>query len=569
MAGPAASQVPAGTPASAPEATPIALDPAGVAARIDTHLSRLVPFGFSGAILLAKDGTVLLSRGYGLADREAGTPVTPETVFDIGSITKQFTAAAILKLEMEGKLTVNDSIGRWFDSVPADKQGMTVHHLLTHTAGLEDVFGGDYEVAERDSLIRVALGSKLLAPPPAPYEYSNAGYTLLAAIVEKASGVPYEQYLRENVLLPAGLARTGYRRVDWRPGELAVGYRGGERWGSPVDHLWAPDGPYWNLRGNGGILSSLPQLFKWHQALDGDEVLSTEAKRKMFTPHAAEGPDATSHYGYGWAVARTNRGTPLIAHNGGNGIFFADFRRYVGEGVVFLIASTNSDASANVAQSQLLRLVFGGEYGVPPVVQTSVPAGAPSAVGSYRLPSGGTLTLAMQGARLVASASGDDAFAVLHGFESNSRLDSLSRAAAHLLESAERGDTGPLRAAAGNRGDDFVRMHTEWSTGVRGRIGDFRGVDVLGSQPQGPRAVTTARMRFERGERHLQIVWDGATIAGVRMVRAPRDPEFLPVSATEWAAYDFASGRTTVMRFTDAGLEFDGPRGVVRAERIN
>lgn len=569
MAGPAASQVPAAGPASAPEATPIALDPAGVAARIDTHLSRLVPFGFSGAILLAKDGNVLLSKGYGLADRESGTPVTPETVFDIGSITKQFTAAAILKLEMEGKLTVNDSIGRWLDSVPADKQGMTIHHLLTHTAGLEDVFGRDYEVAERDSLIRVALGSKLLAAPPAPYEYSNAGYTLLAAIVEKASGVPYEQYLREKVLLPAGLARTGYRGVDWRPGELAVGYRGSERWGTPVDHLWAPDGPYWNLRGNGGILSSLPQLFKWHQALDGDDVLSADAKRKMFTPHAAENPDATSHYGYGWAVARTNRGTPLIAHNGGNGIFFADFRRYVGEGVVFLIASTNSDASANVAQSQLLRLVFGGEYGVPPVVQTSVPAGAPSVVGSYRLPAGGTLTLAMQGARLVASASGDDAFAVLRGFESNSRLDSLSRAAAHLLESAERGDTGPLRAAAGNRGDDFVRMHTEWSTGVRAQVGDFRSVDVLGSQPQGPRAVTTAHMRFERGERYLQIVWDGATIAGVRTIRAPRDAEFLPVSATEWAAYDFASGRTTVLRLTDGGLELDGPRGVVRAGRIN
>lgn len=568
-AGPAASQVPAGTSASAPEATPIALDPAGVAARIDTHLSRLVPFGFSGAILLAKDGNVLLSRGYGLADREAGKPITPETVFDIGSITKQFTAAAILKLEMEGKLTVNDSIGRWFDNVPGDKRGITIHQLLTHTAGLEDGFGRDYEVAERDSLIRVALDSKLLAPPPAPHEYSNAGYTLLAAIVELASGVSYEQYLREKVLLPAGLARTGYRGVDWRPGELAVGYRGSERWGSPVDHLWAPDGPYWNLRGNGGILSSLPQLFKWHQALDGDEVLSAEAKRKMFTPHAAENPDATSHYGYGWAVARTNRGTPLIAHNGGNGIFFADFRRYVGEGVVFLIASTNSDASANAAQSQLLRLVFGGEYGVPPVVQSTLPSGTPPRAGSYRLPSGGRLLLAAHGPRLVVTASGNDAFALLRGFEPSPMLDSLSRATAHLLDAAERGDTGPLRAVAGGRGDDFVRMHTQWSTGVRESVGDFRGVDVFGSQPQGPRVVTTARMRFERDERYLQIVWDGATIAGVRTIRAPRDPEFLPVSATEWAAYDFASSRTTVLRVTDAGLEFDGPRGVVRAERIN
>lgn len=240
-----------------PSPVPISEDPAATAARLDEHARRLTPFGFSGSLLIAKDGEVVLSSGYGMADREAGVPVTAETVFDIGSITKQFTAAAILRLEMEGRLSVTDPVTRWFDGVPEDKRTMTLHHLLTHSAGLRGDFGGDYDVAERDSLAGVILQSELLWAPGTRYEYSNAGYSLLGMVVEKASGMGYEAYLRDKLWAPAGMTRTGYRGVRWNLAELAVGYAAdGRRNGTPVDQRWAPDGPWWNLRANGGVLSA-------------------------------------------------------------------------------------------------------------------------------------------------------------------------------------------------------------------------------------------------------------------------------------------------------------------------
>src|SRR5688572_19894399 len=137
-------------------------------------MSRLEAYGFSGSLLVAKGGEVILDRGYGFADAQRKTPFTAETAFDIGSITKQFTAAAILKLEMQGKLGVSDPISKWLEGVPEDKKGITLHHLLTHSAGLEDVFGGDYDEMPRDRLAKAALGSKLLWAPSTRYQYSNA-----------------------------------------------------------------------------------------------------------------------------------------------------------------------------------------------------------------------------------------------------------------------------------------------------------------------------------------------------------------------------------------------------------
>ena len=161
------------------------------AARIHEYLTRATAFGFSGSVLVARDGEIVLHAGYGKADRDAGVPVTPETVFDIGSITKQFTAAAILALEEEGKLRVEDPISRFFDEVPADKRAITVHLLLTHSSGLRGGFGGDYQRMPRDSLVRLVLDSELLWAPGTRFRYSNEGYSLLGAIVEQLSGRSY------------------------------------------------------------------------------------------------------------------------------------------------------------------------------------------------------------------------------------------------------------------------------------------------------------------------------------------------------------------------------------------
>jgi len=158
-------------------------------ARLDDYMTRLEGFGFSGTLLVAKDGDIVLSKGYGVADKSRGTPMTAETVISIGSITKQFTAAAILKLEMQGKLNVDDPITKYFPIVPPDKAGITLHHLLTHTAGLDEDYGGtDYEEVSRDEILKRVFSRPLKWEPGKRHLYSNAGYSLLGAIVEIVSG---------------------------------------------------------------------------------------------------------------------------------------------------------------------------------------------------------------------------------------------------------------------------------------------------------------------------------------------------------------------------------------------
>lgn len=309
-------------------------------ANLDSRMREITAKGFSGVFFVAKDGKIVLNKGYGLADRERGVSYNPNTVFDIGSITKQFTGAAILKLEMQGKLKTTDKISKFFKDAPTDKADITLHQLLTHSAGFIDVLGRDYEKITRAEMIKGAMASKLLFAPGERYEYSNLGYSLLAAIVETTSGKSYERYLHDNLFKPAAMKQTGYLIPKWKPENFAVGYqKDGARWGTPVEQLWDKDGPFWNLRGNGGILSTVGDLYKWHTALEGEKILSAAAKEKYFAPHVPEQPAKISFYGYGWVTQKTRRGTKLISHDGGNQFFYANFRRYVDDKTVVLVAT--------------------------------------------------------------------------------------------------------------------------------------------------------------------------------------------------------------------------------------
>jgi CubicO group peptidase (beta-lactamase class C family) len=262
-----------------------------------------------------------------MADRKARVVARCDTVYDVMSMTKQFTAAAILKLEMMGKLDVADPIGRHIRPVPADKRGITLHQLLTHTSGLVDVLGGDYERQTRGDMLAAALASKPQARPGAEYAYSNAGYSVLAAIVEQVSGIGYEAFLAQHLFDPAGMTRTGYSLPDWERDQVAVEYGPrGKPQGSPLDHPWAPDGPYWNLRGNGGLLSTARDMFRWQLALDGDEVLDRRAKRKLFRPHVLEEPGGDSYYGYGWVILRADD-RRVAWHNGGSNWSYGELTR--------------------------------------------------------------------------------------------------------------------------------------------------------------------------------------------------------------------------------------------------
>jgi CubicO group peptidase (beta-lactamase class C family) len=297
------------------------------AERPDVLHASDVPEGSSGSLVAAVDGRIVACRGWGESDHETGTAAGCDTVYDIGSVSKQFTAAAVVKLRMQGRLRVTDVLGDFFAGVPRDKRGITVRQLLTHTAGLVDSLGDDYEPLTRQAMIRGALASELRTKPGTRYRYSNVGYSLLAAIIEEASGLGYEEFLAEELFAPAGMTQTGYVLPAWDVADVAVEYDAQDRsQGRPLDHPWAADGPYWNLRGNGGLLSTAHDMGRWLLALEGDRVLDDDAKAELFRPRVLEAPGGDTRYAYGWVVAETPLGT-VDWHNGGNGWSYAELAR--------------------------------------------------------------------------------------------------------------------------------------------------------------------------------------------------------------------------------------------------
>lgn len=311
---------------------------------IASYLDRTMPQGPGGTVVAARGAELAHCKGFGLADRAAGTPATCDTVYDVMSITKQFTAAAIMKLEMMGRLRTTDRIGTILGPVPADKRGITLHHLLTHTAGLAEGLGDDYEPVSREKMLDRALKSKLLSHPGAQFHYSNTGFSVLAAIIEKVSGTSYERFLAKHLFTPAGMTHTGYVLPKFSRSQVAVEYdENGASQSRPFDHPWAADGPYWNLRGNGGMLSTGRDMFAWHRALLGDTILSAAAKAKMFEPHARI-PSTEAAYGYGWGILHTKDGR-VAWHNGGNDWSFASYSRILRDGtMVYWVTNQASQA---------------------------------------------------------------------------------------------------------------------------------------------------------------------------------------------------------------------------------
>lgn len=380
---------------------PVATKPPDpLVARIDSFLLRSERAGFNGTVLVTRDGRPLIDKGYGLRDREKKLPNTPATVSSIGSITKQFTAAAILKLEEQGKLRVNDQMSKYVPNVPADKSMITLHQLLTHSAGFPDAIGDDYEKIDRAAFLERAMRTPLMFEPGKGYRYTNVGYSILGAIVEMVSGQSYERYLSEQLLKPAGMLHTGYKLPDWSKDEMAVGYaKDGSRWGTMLDQSWADDGPYWHLRANGGIMSTTHDMAVWVEALRTNKVLSKASTDKLFAPHVSEGEGSGSHYGYGWAIFNTPRGTRLITHNGGNGIQFADVLWYADEGVTIVVLSNASIKGMQDIAWEVGHMIFDPRY-EPQVALVPKPmAGVPD----------GPMGDRMNAFSAIISTKGDDA----------------------------------------------------------------------------------------------------------------------------------------------------------------
>jgi CubicO group peptidase (beta-lactamase class C family) len=543
--------------------------------RLDDYLSRLEALGFSGTALVQKNSSVILRKGYGWADKTINRRMTTENVVDLGSITKQFTAAAILRLEADGKLNTSDPITRFFKDVPPDKRRITLHHLLTHSAGLESDFAeSDYEPVLRDEYVRRTLASALMSAPGEHYAYSNAGFSLLAAVVEIVSGRTYEGYLAEHLFRPAGMTETGYKLPRWPAERIAHGYSAGEDWGTIIARISPPEAPYWALRGNGGIHSTLTDVALWNEALATDRVLPATARRKLTTPYIDEDESGKTRYAYGWVVERTPRGTRDIWHNGGNDIYSAELHRYVDEGVFIFVASTVSELKATPAFDTIQRIVFGSPYEVPPLAVPLAPEKLSVLAGSYRLESGGAVALKAEGDVLMASLRGPDAYAAWYGAvgDALSRLRALAERTAGVAGRSFEGDYGPLVMAVGpSRAEPVRKGEVEVMEARRSRLGRFRGYETLGAAPVRDDLVAAdVRLDFERGSAFNRYIWKGERLVGVRSVPSLPALRLVPQSEREFIAFDIRRGSGPRLQLEAGGSELLllTTTGALKAERV-
>lgn len=257
-------------PTSPPEADD------SLAAELERRFDNAAEQGFSGVALVVVRGETIFSQGYGMADRGEKVPNGPDTAFDFGSVMKDLTAAAIFQLDAEGALSVDDSLSTFFPMVPADKAEITVLQLLQHQSGLHEYHDtqGDFEPLTREQAREAIFEQELLFAPGRREAYSNSGYTLLAHIVENASGRRFTDYIEETLLEPAGMNRTGfYGESLWNDVDTAIGY-GAKRFQDNDPATWTYT---WALVGNGGLVATAPDLAGWLSALHDGRVLHPDA----------------------------------------------------------------------------------------------------------------------------------------------------------------------------------------------------------------------------------------------------------------------------------------------------
>jgi CubicO group peptidase (beta-lactamase class C family) len=271
-------------------------------ARVDAIMHKYDGSVPGAALLVVRAGVPLLRRGYGLADLEQDTAVTPATNFRLASVSKQFTAASILLLAEDGRLQLDDRVRRWLPSLPAAAEPITIHHLLTHTGGLidyEDIMPADLATPLRDIDVLHLLETQdhLYFEPGSDYRYSNGGYSMLALIVERASGISFQAFLRERIFDKLGMRNTLAYVQEGPPVPFrAYGYtEAGGAWTRTDQSLTSA------VLGDGGIYSSIDDLARWDAALYDDRLLSDESRHLAFTPHTKTDDPAIA-YGFGWRI---------------------------------------------------------------------------------------------------------------------------------------------------------------------------------------------------------------------------------------------------------------------------
>jgi CubicO group peptidase (beta-lactamase class C family) len=356
------------------------------------------------AVIVVRDGKVLFRKGYGLANVELGVSVEPDMVFRLGSITKQFTAVAILMLAEQGKLLLDDDLTKFLPDYPTKGQKITVEHLLTHTSGIKNytslpewlaVWRKDLTVKE---IVDLFKDKPMDFAPGEKWSYSNSGYILLGAIIEKVSGQTYQDFVQKNIFTPLGMKHSYYDNTARLIPRRVEGYSKTNEGYQNAAYLSMTQ-PF----SAGSLMSSVDDLALWDAALYTEKLVKQESLKRAWTQRLLNN-GKSAHYGYGWSMS-VYESHPIIEHGGGiNG--FTTYALRMPADRIFVAILTNRDSSGPGAVAfKVAALALGKPYQEPAAI-TLTASQLDQYVGVYQLDDKGEVIIRRDGEKLLANLPG-------------------------------------------------------------------------------------------------------------------------------------------------------------------
>jgi CubicO group peptidase (beta-lactamase class C family) len=522
---------------------------AGCDPRLDAAFTAWAAAGFSGSVAISTGGRFDCLAAYGSADDATGTANTVDTVFSIGSVTKSVTAATVFDLVDAGKLALGDRVGRLLPELTGPVAGVTVEQLLLHTGGLSGTHGEDHEPLDRAAALAAISDLDLAFRPGSGHAYSNAGYTLLALLIERVSGMSYREYTASTVLrLPDGRVAGGFwDGAPAAPGPRAVGYLDGGRPGERGDF----PGPHWALDGNGSLAMTMRDLAAWTHALFSGRVVSPESVAAISRPGRALGEGRAETPGW-VALDASVFGEPFLASAGGGGdVGHNAVVAWIPDGQrVVAMASNEPGLSAE----DLLRTVGRALLGHEPLPTPSArPTGSGPAVagGRYALATGGAFEVTTAGNQVTVAGLGTDAVAALFPPGGDVPAEDFRAHERRVLALFE-GDT---------------REGREERKALESTLGAIRGVRPAGTVFRDGEIRTYVTLTTGSGP---VLAWYAVSAdGGVGAAEAPTGPpaaKLVPAGGGRYRPDDpTGAGPQVTLEFRDRRLTVAGPAGTTVA----
>ncbi|HXU19221.1 MAG TPA: serine hydrolase [Verrucomicrobiae bacterium] len=377
--------------------------------KLDQYMQASVKVNhFMGSVLVAQHGKILFAKGYGMANIKDRIPNASDTEFRVGSVTKEFTATAILKLQSEGKLNVQDPVCKYVPNCPVDWHPIKIFHLLTHTSGIPDFTNFpnylkiDTKPITPAQLLADFKDKPLDFKPGAKFRYSNSGYEVLGYIIERVSGETYQRFLQQNIFGPLEMKESGYDSSHPTAKNHAIGYVYAQTSFKPADYVDMTV-PY----SAGALYSTVQDLYTWDRALQAGKLLPKPLLDQMFAPQVSTGGTADSHYGFGWFIS-TAYGHKEYSHEGGIQGFTCLNSWFPEQDAYVIVLDNMQSAAIGTIARQLAAILFGQKYELPKAREaiTLPPQELQKFAGQYQINPHLMLTITLADGQLNLQSSG-------------------------------------------------------------------------------------------------------------------------------------------------------------------